>query len=138
MRKGVSVRQLALGAALVGGIALVAHLYVDSAALAWGGRGLLAVAVALAGATLGRQAWLQAVCAAGAVALAGSLHLLLIDLGPRMQVEAVVGGLATLVVGVLVMRPTPARPTAPPSPSPSPSSAPSPAPSPARPGNHRH
>lgn len=117
------MRVVALGAALAGGVGLVAHLFVDSGVLWWTGFALLAVAVAVVGAGLARVPWLAAVTAVGAVVLSWAVLETARDAFPDPQLGAVVGGLATLAVAVAVLRPAPAtgpttRPTT-------------------RPGNHR-
>ena len=87
--------------------------------LAWVGLGLLAVAVAVVGAGLVRESWLTVVSAAGSVALSWAVLEVLRDVAPDRELEAVVGGLATLCVAVAMMRrATPAVPVE-------------------RPGNHR-
>ena len=114
--RGSGVRIVALGAALAGGACLVANLFVDHDALAVAGLVVLAVAVAVVGARLVRAPWLAVVCAAGAVALAWAVLEVLREAVPDLELEAVVGGVATLCVAVATMRPHPA---------------------PQRPGNHR-
>jgi hypothetical protein len=113
------VRYVALGAGLLGGIGLVANLFVDRDELGWVGLGLIGVAVAVAGAGLVREAWLKLVCAAGSVALGWSLLEVLHEAAADRTVDAVAGGLTTLCVAVAVVR-RPARPE-----------------EPARRGNHR-
>ena len=104
--RGSSVRVLVLGAALVGGICLVARLFVDAAALEWVGLVLLAVAVGAAATGLVRQPWLAAVAGAGSVALAYAVLETARSVGPDREVVAVAGGLATLcVAGALVRGP---------------------------------
>lgn len=98
------MRVVALGAALVGGVALVVTLFVDADALTWVGLGLLAVAIAVVGAGLVRAWWLMLVTAAGAVALGWALLETARDLAPDREVDAVVGGIATLCVAVAVLR----------------------------------
>ncbi|MCW2815788.1 MAG: hypothetical protein JWN84_3243 [Nocardioides sp.] len=113
------VRVVALGAALVGGVGLVAHLFVDAGVLWWTGLALLGVAVAVVGAGLARVPWLAAITAAGAVVLAWAVLETARNAVPDPQLGAVVGGIATLVVAVTVLRRPPAgHPTT-------------------RPGNHR-
>ncbi|WP_345455425.1 hypothetical protein [Nocardioides marinquilinus] len=108
------MRALTTTSALVGGVLLVVHLFVVADWLSWTGLGLVGLAVALAASRLGRAPWLSLVCAAGALGLAWAVLETGRELGPDREVEAVVGGLATLAVAVAVMR-TPVR----------------------RPGNHR-
>lgn len=102
------MRVLGLGAALVGGICLVANRFVDVDPLSWLGSALLAVAVLVAGAGLARAWWLTVVTGLGAVALAWALLEVAYDAAADRDVEAVAGGLATLCVAVAVLRP--ARP----------------------------
>lgn len=93
-----------LGAALLGGVCLVANLFVGAAALSGVGLVLLAVAVAAIGASLVRATWLMAITASGAVALGWAVLEVLRDVAPDRQVEALVGGCATLYVAVAVLR----------------------------------
>ena len=98
------MRALALGSALLGGIAWVADLYVESSALPAVGLVLLGVAVLLVGVRLARQPWLAALAAAGALLLAWSVLVLLRDALPDRVPEAVLGAAASLLVGVAVLR----------------------------------
>ena len=107
----------AMGAALGGGVCLVANLWVDLTALTWTGLALLGVAVVVVGASLVRRPWLAVVAAAGSVTLAASVLDVARSGAPDREVDAVVGGLATLCVAVAMLRgPAAPRP---------------------RPGNHR-
>lgn len=98
--------RVALGAALVGGVCLVANLFVDADALARAGLGLLCVAIAVVGAGLVREAWLMVVSSAGSVALSWAVYEALRDVAPDLQLEAAVGGVATLCVALAVLRPS--------------------------------
>ena len=98
------MRTLALSAALLGGIAWVANLYVDAGALSLTGTVLLGVAVVVVGSRLARQAWLAVVAAAGSLLLAWSLLGLLRDQLPDGVLEAALGGVASLSVAVAVVR----------------------------------
>ncbi|MDO9455327.1 hypothetical protein [Nocardioides sp.] len=113
------MRVVALGAALAGGVCLVAHLFLDVDVLSWLGLGLLGVAAAAVGAGLVRARWLAVVTATGAIALAWAVLELAHDLAPDRAVEAAVGGLASLCVAVAMLR------------------RPDPAGQAGRPGNHR-
>jgi hypothetical protein len=95
---------VASGAALVGGVALVAHLFVGVAALAWVGLGLVGIAVAVLGAGLARAWWLALLTGLGALALGWALLEVVRDVASDREVDAVVGGLATLGVAVAVLR----------------------------------
>jgi hypothetical protein len=99
------VRFVALGAALAGGVCLVAHLFVGPDPLAWVGLALLGVAVAVVGGSLVRQPWLVLVTAAGSVGLAWASLEALRAVAPDRELEGVVGGLATLCVAVAMLRP---------------------------------
>ena len=98
------MRILALGGALVGGVALVTHLFVDVDALTWAGLALVGLAVAVVGAGLARAWWLALVTGLGAAALAWTVLEVAREAVPERDVEAVVGGLATLCVAVAVLR----------------------------------
>ncbi|WP_148611690.1 hypothetical protein [Nocardioides rubriscoriae] len=108
-----------MGAALVGGVCLVANLFVDADLLSVVGLVLVSVAVAVAGAGLVRAWWLTIVCGAGSVALALAVLAVLRDAAPDREVDAVLGGVATLCVAVALLR------------------RPRPEVAVARPGNHR-
>ncbi len=99
------MRIIALGAALLGGVALVAHLFVDADALTWAGLLLVGLAAAVAGARLARAWWLTLVTGSGSVALGWAVLEAARESAPDRDVEAVVGGLATLCVAVAVLRP---------------------------------
>ena len=98
------MRVVALGAALTGGVALVAHLFVDVDVLTWIGLGLLGIAVAVVGVGLTRTWWLAVVTGLGAPALGWAVLEVARDAAPDREVEAVLGGLATLCVAVAVLR----------------------------------
>ncbi|QCW51826.1 hypothetical protein FE634_17960 [Nocardioides dongxiaopingii] len=98
-------RELATwGAALLGGIVLVAHLFVADQRFGWVGWGLVAVAVALAGAAVARPPLLALVGAVGAVALGWAVLEVGQELASERQLGAVVGGLATASVAIAVLR----------------------------------
>lgn len=98
------MRRVALAAALVGGVVLVANLYVDRDAVSWAGLALLGVAVAVVGAGLVRVAWLRLVSAAGSVALSWAVLESVREVAPDRELEAVLGGLATLCVAIATVR----------------------------------
>lgn len=123
------VKVVALDAALVGGVCLVAHLFVDVALLTAVGLVLVGVAVLVVGAGLARARWLTLVTGAGAVALAWAVLEMARELAPDRDVEAVVGGLATLCVAIAVLRPGPGSPGSPAGPAGRPAGT--------RAGNHR-
>ncbi|WP_134766817.1 hypothetical protein [Nocardioides sp. 1609] len=92
------------GAALLGGIVLVAHLFVADQRFGWVGWGLVGVAVALAGAGLARPRVLALMGAIGALTLGWAVLEVGHELASERQLGAVVGGLATLSVAVTVLR----------------------------------
>ena len=104
----MSVRLVATAAALLGGVCWVAHYFVDQAALLWTGGVLLAVATAALGASLVRHPGIKVVAAVGAVLLAASVVELMRGAADDLVVELVVGGAATLLVALSLVR-RPAR-----------------------------
>ena len=108
------MRFVVLGAALLGGVCLVANLFVMADVLDVGGLVLVGLALAGAGAGLARVPLLRVVCAAGSVALGWSLLEVLHDVVDPHQVDAAVGGLATLCVAAAVLLGRPAAAAAPP------------------------
>jgi hypothetical protein len=98
------VRFVVLGAALLGGVCLVADLFVMADLLDAVGLVLVGLAVAGVGAGLARGPLLRIVCAAGSVALGWSVLQVLHDVADPHQVDAGVGGLATLCVAAMVLR----------------------------------
>ncbi len=103
------MRQVTLAAALLGGVLLVANLFVDADALAWAGLALVGLAVAALGARLVEQPWLAVITAAGSVALGWAVLAVLNEAVDGRQLDAAVGGVATLGVAVAVMRSPTAR-----------------------------
>lgn len=96
----MDLRVVATTAGLVGGVCWVIDAFVDTAALRWGGLGLLLVGLGAAGALLvGRRAevWLRVVAAVGFVALGWSVFEVARDAAGDQPVEGLAGGLAVVV-----------------------------------------
>ena len=104
MRMTLTMRTAQLSAGLMGGVAWVANLFVDSDALSVIGTVLLGLAVLVVGGRQARQTWLSVITAAGSVALFWSLLELLRDVYDDRVLEAVLGGVASLVVAIVVAR----------------------------------
>lgn len=108
----MSLRGVAMGTALVGGTCWVANLFVDEPALSVTGLVLVLVAVAAVGAGLVRKAWVGVVSASGSAALTWSVIELLRGSADDRTLEAVLGGVATVLVALAVVR-RPVRPANP-------------------------
>ncbi|MBS45102.1 MAG: hypothetical protein CMH83_18420 [Nocardioides sp.] len=101
----VSVQGWATAAALLGGIAWVANVFVDSSVLAAAGAVLLTLAAGLAAAGTVRPVWLRVVTAVGAGALVVCVWQLLLDGRDARVLEAVLGAVGTLAVTLRVAWP---------------------------------
>lgn len=99
----MSLRIVAMAAALVGGVSWVANMFIDLAPLLWAGYALLGVALAAVGSSLVRQLWLKTIAAVGTVGLTGSVVELARDATDDRLLEGVLGGVATLLVALSLL-----------------------------------